>query len=245
MGNEQDYHFKVLKLILNKIGYKWSENLYHLSYNMVDLPSGKMKSREGTVVDADDLIDQMIAEAEKITKELGKLDDFNSDEAKALYTTIGMGALKYFMLKVDPEKRMLFNPEESIDFTGNTGPFIQYTHARIKSVIAKALNNSGFKNYDKHPVDKNNLEVKEKLLLKTISLFPDAVAESANRLSPAVISNYLYDLAKTFNQFYQECPIVDESKMEQSVFRLQLSDQCARIIKSGMDLLGIDVPERM
>ena len=245
VGNEQDYHFKVLKLILKKLGYEWSDKLYHLSYNMVDLPSGKMKSREGTVVDADDLIDQMIAEAEKITKELGKLDDFNSAEAKDLYTTIGMGALKYFMLKVDPEKRMLFNPEESIEFTGNTGPFIQYTHARIKSVIAKALQNTDFKDFDKNPISNKELEPKEKLLLKTISLFSDSVSEAATRLSPAVISNYLYDLAKTFNQFYQECPIVDDSNINQSVLRLQLSDQCARNIKSGMDLLGIEVPERM
>ncbi|HKR04053.1 MAG TPA: arginine--tRNA ligase [Bacteroidia bacterium] len=246
VGNEQEYHFKVLKLILKKLGYEWAENLFHLSYAMVDLPSGKMKSREGTVVDADELMKQMIDEAEKITKELGKIEDFDSAEAQQLYKTIGLGALKYFILKVDPEKRMLFNPAESIDFNGNTGPFIQYTYARIQSVIRKALATDDIKNFSSYSViSYAAMNGKEKELLKLLLNFPFIVEEAAQYYSPALAANYVFEVSKSFNQFYHEFPIVDKERSEISKFRLQLSSLSARVIKSSMHLLGIDVPERM
>ncbi|MEO5572346.1 MAG: arginine--tRNA ligase [Bacteroidia bacterium] len=246
VANEQDYHFKVLKLIMKKLGYEWTDNLFHLAYAMVDLPSGKMKSREGTVVDADELMQEMTDEAEKITKELGKIEDFNSDEAQQLYKTIGLGALKYYILKVDPEKRMLFNPAESIDFNGNTGPFIQYTYARIRSVIRKAMTVENVKDFSGYNVSNYKaMNEKEKNLLKFLVNFPFIVSDAANRYSPAVVANYIFEVSKSFNHFYHEYPIVDSENKEASKFRLQLSSFTAQIIKIAMQLLGIDVPERM
>lgn len=246
VGNEQDYHFKVLKLVLKKLGFEWWDRLYHLSYNMVDLPGGKMKSREGTVVDADDLMAEMIREAGAITRELGKIDDFDSQEAEALYRMIGMGALKYFILKVDPEKRMLFNPAESIDFNGNTGPFIQYTYARIKSVLRKG------EKYPEltHPLSfsMNSYSLmndKEKELIKWILKYPYVLGEAAERLSPAVLANYVYDLAKVYNQFYHEYAIIDPIEIETSLFRMHLSVRCSELIKRTLLLLGMSVPEKM
>lgn len=246
VGNEQDYHFKVLKLILKKLGYDWWNDLYHLSYNMVDLPSGKMKSREGTVVDADDLMSEMISEAEKITKELGKIEDFDSQEARELYQMIGLGALKYFILKVDPEKRMLFNPEESIDFNGNTGPFIQYSYARIKSVLRKGVQYPEFKNYASVPVaEYDQLHDKERELIKIILRYPYVLGEAAERLSPAVMANYAYELAKSYNQFYHECPIVDPAEVKVTIFRLNLCLMTSEVIRRSLALLGMNVPEKM
>ncbi len=246
VGNEQDYHFKVLFLILKKLGYTWYKNLFHLSYNMVDLPQGKMKSREGTVVDADDLIDEMESEAEKISRELGKINDFDSEEAKNLYHTLGMGALKYFILKVDPEKRMLFNPAESIDFNGNTGPFIQYTHARICSVLAKGESMEALKNYQSFSLSGyTSVAEKERVLIKSIVKYPEIIAESAEKFSPAIIANYIFELTKLYNQFYHDCSILEETDPETSMFRLKLSDTVKWIIKEAMLLLGIGVPERM
>lgn len=246
VGNEQEYHFKVLKLILKKLGYDWWKDLYHLSYNMVDLPSGKMKSREGTVVDADDLMQEMIDDAAAITRELGKIDDFDSKEAEALYQMIGMGALKYFILKVDPEKRMLFNPEESIDFNGNTGPFIQYTYARIRSVIRKGEQYHELKEYrDFKVAEYGGMNAREKELVKSILKYPYLLGEAAERFSPAVMANFVYDLAKTYNQFYHECPIVDPAETETTKFRMHVSMVCADVIARSLKLLGIWVPERM
>ncbi|MBK9401968.1 MAG: arginine--tRNA ligase [Bacteroidetes bacterium] len=246
VGNEQDYHFKVLKLVIKKLGYEWWDRLYHLSYNMVDLPQGKMKSREGTVVDADDLMKEMIDEAGNITRELGKISDFESEEATALYNMIGMGALKYFILKVDPEKRMLFNPAESIDFNGNTGPFIQYTYARIKSVLRKGENYPELKDFlSSSPGNYPAMNEKEKVLIKWILKYPFVLGEAAERLSPAVIANYVYELAKIYNQFYHEYPIVDPVELETSNFRMHLSNKCATLIQRNLKLLGIEVPERM
>lgn len=246
VGNEQDYHFKVLFHVLKKLGYNWSDRLFHLSYNMVDLPSGKMKSREGTVVDADELISEMQQEARKLTIELGKITDHNSPEALELYHTVGMGALKYYLLKVDPEKRMLFNPNESIDFNGNTGPFIQYTYARIRSVLRKAQTLSQLSNYEGFAVaGYASINPKERELVKMLLRFPDVAAEAAQRLSPAVVANYVYDLAKSYNQFYHEHPILDTELPEVSQFRLRVSSLSADIIAISMKLLGIAVPERM
>ncbi len=246
VGNEQDYHFKVLKLVIKKLGYEWWDRLYHLSYNMVDLPQGKMKSREGTVVDADDLMKEMIDEAGNITRELGKISDFESEEATALYNMIGMGALKYFILKVDPEKRMLFNPAESIDFNGNTGPFIQYTYARIKSVLRKGENYPELKDFlSSSPGNYPAMNEKEKVLIKWMLKYPFVLGEAAERLSPAVIANYVYELAKIYNQFYHEYPIVDPVELETSNFRMHLSNKCATLIQRNLKLLGIEVPERM
>ncbi|GGG55351.1 arginine--tRNA ligase [Croceivirga lutea] len=240
VGNEQDYHFKVLFLILKKLGYKWAEKLYHLSYGMVDLPSGKMKSREGTVVDADDLIKNMEETAEEISKELGKLDGYSDEEKKELYRTIGLGALKYYILKVDPKKRILFNPEESVDFQGNTGPFIQYTYARIQSILRKA------ENIEVATVSTTlELHEKEKELLKTIQLFPEKVQEAANNYSPALIANYVYDLVKEFNSFYQQVSILGEENQDKRHFRIQLSKKVAETIQLAFRLLGVEVPERM
>lgn len=240
VGNEQDYHFKVLFLILKKLGYGWAEQLYHLSYGMVDLPSGKMKSREGTVVDADDLIDNMTQTAEKISEELGKLDGYSDEEKQGLYRTIGLGALKYYILKVDPKKRILFNPEESVDFQGNTGPFIQYTYARIQSILRKAegVGSSIIETSLK-------LHVKEKELLKQLQLFPETVQLAAENYSPALIANYTYDLVKEFNSFYQQVPILPETDALKKQFRVQLSKKVGEVIQSAFKLLGIDVPERM
>ncbi|HMT28223.1 MAG TPA: arginine--tRNA ligase [Bacteroidia bacterium] len=246
VGNEQDYHFKVLFHVLKKLGYAWADKLFHLSYNMVDLPSGKMKSREGTVVDADELIDDMIAEARKLSLELGKLDDFESEEAKHLFKILGLGALKYFILKVDPEKRMLFNPNESIDFNGNTGPFIQYTHARILSVIRKATSQNEMAKFEAFNLsDYPNPQHKERELLKTLLRFKEVVQEAGERYSPALIANYSYELAKTYNQFYHDHAIVDPEHLVTSHFRLLISKYCARVIDNSMKLLGIETPERM
>ncbi|GLU43882.1 arginine--tRNA ligase [Allomuricauda sp. NBRC 101325] len=240
VGNEQDYHFKVLFLILKKLGYSWAEQLYHLSYGMVDLPSGKMKSREGTVVDADDLIQNMEDTAASISQELGKLDGYSEEEKKQLYRTIGLGALKYYILKVDPKKRILFNPEESVDFQGNTGPFIQYTYARIQSILRKADD-------VKSSAVETSLELheKEKELLKQIQLFPETIQLAAENFSPALVANYTYDLVKEFNSFYQQVSILGETDEQKKNFRVQLSQKVGELIQSAFRLLGIDVPERM
>jgi arginyl-tRNA synthetase len=239
VGNEQDYHFKVLFLILKKLGFEWAKNLYHLSYGMVDLPSGKMKSREGTVVDADDLIQEMADTSEEISKELGKLDDYNEDEKKALYKTIGLGALKYFILKVDPKKRILFDPKESIDFQGNTGPFIQYTYARIQSILRKSKNSENTEVLD------ISLHEKEKQLLKQLELFPEVIQNAAIQHSPALIANYTYDLVKDFNSFYQNVSILGADSDNEKTFRVALSRTVGQTIKNAFSILGIDVPERM
>lgn len=243
VGNEQNYHFQVLSLILGKLGYDWSEKIYHLSYGMVELPEGKMKSREGTVVDADDLINDMIQTSEQISKELGKLEGYSEEEAKEIYKTIALGALKYFILKVEPKKTMTFNPKESIDFNGNTGPFIQYTYARINSLINKALN-SGI-SIPKSIDFELELAQKEIELIKNVIRFSETVVEAGKQHSPAVISNYVYALVKEYNQFYHDFLILKEDDMEKKIFRLALSVKVGDIIKTGMELLGIDVPERM
>jgi arginyl-tRNA synthetase len=246
VGNEQDYHFKVLFLILKKLGYAWADNLYHLSYGMVDLPSGKMKSREGTVVDADDLMDEMTLTAKKISEELGKIDDFNEEEKTELYRMIGLGALKYYILKVDPKKRILFNPAESVDFQGNTGPFIQYTYARIQSILRKAaLDETVLKSIDKSISKNLSLHEKERELLKQLQQYPDTVQMAASQYSPALIANYTYDLVKEFNSFYQNVPILGTDDISEKDFRIQLSKAVAEVIKSAFGLLGIEVPERM
>ena len=241
VGNEQDYHFQVLKLILKKLGFDWADQIYHLSYGMVELPEGKMKSREGTVVDADDLIQSMYEEAKKTSEESGKLADLTDEDKERLYHIIGLGALKYFIIKVDPKKTMLFNPKESIDFNGNTGPFIQYTHARICSILRKATVPFG-------PEDiTTDLEpsAKEIRLIKLLGTFPAKVAEAGNALSPAVIANYAYDLAKEFNQYYHETPILREEDQKVLKFRLELISVMARTLRSAMGILGIELPERM
>jgi len=243
VGNEQDYHFKVLKEIFKKLDCPWAEGLYHLSYGMVDLPSGKMKSREGTVVDADDLIKEINEEAEMTTKALGKLDDFNSEEAKKLYHNIAMGALKYFILKVDPKKRMLFNPSESIDLNGNTGPFIQYTFARISSVLRKGKAVFNIPN-NKHQTINNALSG-EKDLIKILYQYPAIIKEAAVSLSPALVANYVYEVAKAYNHFYHDHIIVDEANKDVSLYRLALSNLTAAVIKECLRLLGIEATERM
>lgn len=243
VGNEQNYHFDVLKLVLGKkLGKAFGDSIYHLSYGMVELPSGKMKSREGTVVDADDLMDDMFLEAKKSTEALGKFD-FEPDEAAALYEMVGLGALKYFILKVDPAKNMLFNPAESIDFNGNTAPFIQYTHARIRSLLRKAAEQSVDVNASLP--DGINAEGEEKQLVKTLYKYPQVVLAAGENLSPALIANYVYDLAKQFNHFYQETPVMRETDTGKRLLRLQLSQWVANTLRNGMKLLGIDVPERM
>jgi len=239
VGNEQDYHFKVLFLILQKLGFDWASSLYHLSYGMVDLPSGKMKSREGTVVDADDLMQEMTSTAQTISEELGKLEGYSEEEKTKLYNTIGLGALKYYILKVDPKKRILFNPEESVDFAGNTGPFIQYTYARIQSIIRKAT-------FDFSATAKtNDLHEKEKELLKQIELYPEVIQNAAQNHSPALIANYTYEVVREYNSFYQAVPILGEENQEKKIFRVQLSKKVADTIASSFSLLGINVPERM
>ncbi len=241
VGNEQDYHFKVLSLILQKMGYEWATQLFHLSYGMVELPSGKMKSREGTVVDADDLLDTMIKTAAKASDDSGKLDGVPKDEIEEVHNIVALGALKYFMLKVDPKKNMLFNPEESIDFNGNTGPFIQYTHARIRSLMRKADIGESL------PEISLSLEIeeKERELIQQISLFPQTVEEAGKNMNPGAIANYLYNLVKTYNQFYHEHSVLNEEDNEKRKLRINLSWQTGDIIKRGMWMLGIDVPERM
>ena len=243
VGNEQDYHFKVLFLILKKLGFSWAERLHHLSYGMVDLPSGKMKSREGTVVDADDLMDDMSQTAATISQELGKLEDYSQTEKEELYKMIGLGALKFYILKVDPKKRILFNPEESVDFQGNTGPFIQYTYARIQSILRKAEEiNNVWSNTVETSID---LHPKEKELLKQIQLFPETIQLAAENYSPALIANYTYDMVKEFNSFYQQVSILGESNEQKKILRVQLSKKVGEIIQSAFLLLGIQVPERM
>ncbi|MGJ1448033.1 arginine--tRNA ligase [Sphingobacterium spiritivorum] len=240
VGNEQDYHFKVLFLILKKLGKPWASGLFHLSYGMVDLPSGKMKSREGTVVDADDLMSEMVETAKERTEELGKTEGFSETEKAELYNTIGMGALKYFLLKVDPKKRLLFDPNESVDFQGHTGPFIQYTHARIKSVLNKA----GFS--EATPVTKPaSISSYERDLIQVLGNFPVVIEASATEFSPAQLANYIYDVAKLYNKFYHEESILKAEVEEVKNFRLHLSATAARVISKGMNLLGIQVPERM
>ena len=240
VGNEQDYHFKVLFLILGKLGYAWAKECYHLSYGMVELPEGKMKSREGTVVDADDLMQEMYDTAEVTTKELGKIDGFTDEEAKELNRNISLGALKYFILKVDPKKKMLFDPKESIDFNGHTGPFIQYTYARIQSILRKA----NFTSTSETAVS-ITMQAKEKDLIKIMHEFPQAVADAAKGYSPALLANYVYELAKVFNQFYHEITILKEENEELKIFRLNLAYKCGLVIKTSMKLLGINVPDRM
>ena len=244
VGNEQEYHFKVLFLILNKLGFDWAKHCFHLSYGMVDLPTGKMKSREGTVVDADDLMQEMHDEAEKQTRELGKLEGVSEEEAQALFEMIGLGALKFFLLKVDPKKRMLFDPNESIQLQGFTGPFIQYTHARIKAILRKAESLGIQVNpHDLRAV--TTLEPAERDALYLISSFENKIREAAKDYSPAVIANYAFELAKAYNQFYQSIPIFNEENAAKLKFRVALSHSVARIIKRSMKLLGIEVPERM
>lgn len=238
VGNEQDYHFKVLFLILQKLGFAWAKNLYHLSYGMVELPNGKMKSREGTVVDADDLMEEMVQVAEELSQELGKLDGYTQQQKQQLYRVIGLGALKYYILKVDPKKKIAFNPQESIDFQGNTGPFIQYTYARIQSILRKAgelpaLPTTG------------ELHAKEKELIKQLSLFASVVQQAADTYSPALIANYVYELVKEFNSFYQNVSILGEEDPIKRALRIHLSRKVGEVIATGFDLLGIEVPERM
>lgn len=243
VGNEQNYHFQVLRLVLKKLGFSWAENITHLSYGMVELPEGKMKSREGTVVDADDLVNEMVSTARQMSEELGKLEGLTEEQANEVNSMVGLGALKYFILKVDPKKTMLFDPKESIDFNGNTGPFIQYTHARIKSVLRKA-NSAGM---EIPQAINTNLPFSQKEidLIKMIDLYTETIEVAAAQLSPAIIANYVYDLAKEFNQFYHDSPILKEENAELRSMRLALSMQIADIIKSSTGLLGISVPEQM
>lgn len=240
VGNEQEYHFKVLFLILDKLGFEWAKSCYHLSYGMVDLPSGKMKSREGTVVDADDLVEDMIAEAKEQSQDKGKVDEMSETEANELYRTLGLGALKYFILKVDPRKRMLFNPAESIDINGHTGPFIQYSYARIQSLLKKAAK-------DDLNLTATDFELneKERNLLKMLNDYPEVVIEAGSEYSPALIANFVYELAKEYNQFYQEVPILKEADQNVMIFRLALSRMAGEVIESAMKLLGINVPNKM
>ena len=244
VGNEQNYHFQVLKLILGKLGFKWADDIFHLSYGMVELPEGKMKSREGTVVDADDLLEQMYEEARKTSEESGKLADMSDDEKAQLYRMIGLGALKYFIIKVDPKKTMLFNPKESIDFNGNTGPFIQYTHARIKSILRKA-DDQGISHKAADVLASIEPSAKETRLIKLLSTYPAKVAEAGAAYSPAVIANYAYDLAKEFNQYYHDTRILQEEDQDVRRFRLVLIQTVAEVLVKAMDILGIQLPERM
>ena len=241
VGNEQNYHFQVLKLVLKKLGYQWSDDIYHLSYGMVELPEGKMKSREGTVVDADDLVEKMVATAREMSAELGKLDDCTEQEADRICSMIGLGALKYFILKVDPKKTMLFDPRESIDFNGNTGPFIQYTHARICSVLRKAkeqgIDYSGVVTADYLP--------EEVEIVKSLTDYPQTVLAAAESFAPSMIAAYTYELCKMFNGYYHDHSILREENQTVKLMRLQLASQVARVVRRGMALLGIEVPERM
>ena len=239
VGNEQDYHFKVLFLILEKLGFKWAKNLFHLSYGMVDLPSGKMKSREGTVVDADDLMEDMKLTAKEISDEHGKIEEYEEKDKQKLYHIIGLGALKYFILKVDPKKRIVFDPKESVDFQGNTGPFIQYTHARIQSILRQYNADAD------ETVENYTLQEKERELIKILDQFPEIIQQSAEQCSPALVANYTYELVKAFNSFYQNLSILGAETEQQKLFRVKLSASTAKVIKTAFNLLGIDVPERM
>jgi arginyl-tRNA synthetase len=246
VGNEQNYHFDVLKRVLKKLGKEWASHIFHLSYGMVELPHGKMKSREGTVVDADELMDEMHRTAEETTRKLGKVNDFSEEEAQRLFRIIGLGALKYFILKVDPKKNMLFDPKESIDFNGNTGPFIQYTYARIQSLLKKAADMG----YRIHAARGASLETcsllpAERNILKLLYHFPGIVREAGDGYDPAVIANFTYDLAKEYNQFYQEIPILKADTTDLVTLRLALSTFAGDVIRKSMALLGIEVPERM
>ena len=243
VGNEQDYHFQVLKIVLSRLGFDWADKVYHLSYGMVELPNGKMKSREGTVVDADDLIDEMEKTAEEMCRDRGKNEDMSPEQLKELYHILALGALKYFILKVDPSKTMLFNPAESIDFNGNTGPFIQYTHARIRSIIRKAVGEKGLDlNFEPQDVTINE---KEREVIKMLHDMPSVVDQAAAAYSPAMIANFTYDLAKSFNSFYQDTPILRESDSNRMLFLVRLCNAVSIAIKNMMSILGIDVPERM
>ena len=242
VGNEQDYHFKVLFNIMKKLGRPYADGLYHLSYGMVDLPSGKMKSREGTVVDADDIMQEMFDTAERQTRELGKIEGLTEEEAEALYRTLGLGAIKYFLLKVDPKKRMLFDPQESIEFQGNTGPFIQYTHARISAILRRARTLEVPAEFDTTGI---TLHPRELELIHKLTDFPKTIAAAARDYSPALVAQYVYDLAKEYNGFYQEVPIFNEEQKEVVGLRIALSKAVAQVIKRSMGLLGIAVPDRM
>ena len=244
VGNEQDYHFKVLFKVLKKLNYKWADECYHLSYGMVDLPDGKMKSREGKVVDADDLVNHMIETAKTRTSDLGKVDDFDIENLDELYRIIALGALKYFLLKVDPKKKMLFNPDESIDFNGNTGPFIQYTYARIKSILRRANKlEISYNNFDINKM--KELSIHHKKIINHLNSFSDIIKTSAKTHSPSSICQYVFDLSKLFNSFYQHEKIIDGNNNETTSFKIALSDLTALIIIQSLELLGIDVPERM
>jgi arginyl-tRNA synthetase len=239
VGNEQDYHFKVLFKMLGKLGYSWADKLYHLSYGMVELPEGKMKSREGTVVDADDLMEEMVNTAKEITTQLGKTEGLSETECNELYETIGLGAIKYYLLKVDPRKKMLFDPKESIDFQGNTGPFVQYTHARICSLLRKAdFSFSGISVGIK-------LSEREKNVLVLLSEYSEVIHDAAHQYNPGHLANYVYEVAKEYNHFYHDFPVMRESDEHLKMFRLCLSAYTGMVIKKGFSLLGIDVPERM
>jgi len=240
VGNEQNYHFDVLKIVLKKLGKQWAENIHHLSYGMVELPHGKMKSREGTVVDADDLMQEMYNTAKATTAERGKIEDFTEKEADELYKTVSLGALKYFILKVDPKKQMMFNPEESIDFNGNTGPFIQYTYARIQSILRKVSSEEKSGTFENI-----KLETKEKVLLKHLANYPAIIQQAAKTYSPSQIANYIFELVKEYNKFYQEFSILKEEDKLKKAFRIQMSEQVAKVVESGMGILGIRVPQRM
>lgn len=242
VGNEQNYHFQVLSLLLDKLGFEWGKELVHFSYGMVELPEGKMKSREGTVVDADDLIAEMVAQARETSDELGKLDNCSEELINDICRMVGLGALKYFILKVDPRKNMTFNPKESIDFNGNTGPFIQYTNARIKSVLRKA-EEQGVKVVTAN--ESMEITDKERTLIQMLTNYPNVVRQAGEEFSPALIANYVYDLVKEYNQFYQASPILKEENAEVKNLRLLLSANVAKVITSGMGLLGIEMPERM
>ena len=244
VGNEQNYHFQVLKLILGKLGFNWADSIYHLSYGMVELPEGKMKSREGTVVDADDLLASMYDTAKETSMELGKIDNLSEEEQDALFRMISLGALKYFILKVDPKKTMLFDPKESIDFNGNTGPFIQYTHARIKSILRKA-DEQGIPHSAADVTAGVELTPKEIRIIKILNTFPSKIAEAGAAFSPALIANYAYDLAKEFNQYYHDTPILREENKAVLTLRLVLVENIAKVLSKAMSILGITLPERM
>ena len=241
VGNEQNYHFQVLSLLLDKLGFEWGKDLVHFSYGMVELPNGKMKSREGTVVDADDLMEEMVADARQVSADLGKLDGLSPEEAEQVAETVGLGALKYYLLKVDPRKNITFNPEESIDFNGNTGPFIQYTYARIRSVLRKAAD-AGMTVGDYSAVIPGEKEV---ALIQRLADFPQTVADAGTKFAPSVIANYAYDLVKEYNQFYHDCSILREEDPAVRSLRLALSEATATVVRTALGLLGIGVVERM
>ena len=249
VGNEQNYHFQVLKLILKKLGFSWADSIYHLSYGMVELPNGKMKSREGTVVDADDLVQSMYETAKETSESLGRLDGLSDAEKDDLFEMIGLGALKYFIIKVDPKKTMLFDPQESIDFNGNTGPFIQYTHARIKSILRKAAEENGGQMVvaDKDIAEDDTITLlpQELEIIKLLNQLPEKIKDAGKELSPAIIANYCYDLAKEFSKYYHDVTILKEPDVKLKQFRLFMIELIAKVLVKGMDILGIKLPERM